>query len=106
MLRTPASDAVAPPLGGCGCVCAYSGNKMCEGLFVGAEVIGLTTSPVQTELLQPCVFSLPIFQLLERDARRWLVGEWRGEQEILQLTDTRAGNKCEAWGELSLRRCQ
>ena len=42
-----------------------SGNKMCEGLFVGAEVIGLTTSPVQTgilELLQPCVFSLPIFQ--------------------------------------------
>ena len=58
---------------------------------------------VESKSLQPPVFFLSFLQpTAVGEAGETLVGEWWGEQQILKLTDTRAGDECEAGGELSL----
>ena len=53
--------------------------------------------------LESPVFFLSLFQpTAVGEGGEALEGEWRGEQQILKLTDTRAGDECEACGELSL----
>ena len=49
------------------------------------------------------VFLLPLLQpAAVGETGETLVGEWWSEEKVLQLTDTRAGDKREACGELSL----
>ena len=53
--------------------------------------------------LQSFILHLSLLQTAAvGEAGETLEGEWWGEEKILKLTDTRAGDKCEACGELSL----
>ena len=54
------------------------------------------------EGLEPLVFFLSLLQpTAVGEGGEALEGEWWSEEQILQLTDMRAGDECEACGELS-----
>ena len=55
------------------------------------------------EGLEPLVFFLSLLQpTAVGEGGEALEGEWWGVEQILKLTDMRAGDECEACGELSL----